>query len=109
MNGKKPVLTWDAQGNVVFSGKVNFNNVDLETRLNSISKMQGPPGAQGKQGLQGLQGPPGVQGKEGLQGLQGLQGPPGIQGLQGNYNNTFDFVLGSLNQTDRGIVDFQEH
>lgn len=32
----------------------------------------------------------------------GQQGIQGVQGMPGNYDNQFDFTLGSSNQTDRG-------
>jgi hypothetical protein len=82
----------------------------------------GPQGLVGPQGIQGLVGPIGLTGPAGPQGEKGIQGPPGPQGIQGlvgpagpvgpqgdpgpvgpaNYENTFDFVLGNWNQTDRG-------
>jgi len=71
--------------------------IDLNLRINTVEKMEGPQGVQGEDGLQGEQGIPGTPGSIGLQGLRGLEGPqgptgegsmgpqgiPGEEGLQG--------------------------
>jgi hypothetical protein len=74
----------------------------------------GPVGPQGEQGIMGLigatgsiglTGPIGPQGKQGLTGPIGPQGEQGIMGLvgpAGNYENQFEFKLGSFDNTTQG-------
>jgi hypothetical protein len=50
----------------------------------------------------GERGPPGISGPKGEPGIPGVSGPKGDPGVSTDYSKTFDFVLGSADQTSRG-------
>jgi hypothetical protein len=121
-NGKK-ALTWDAQGNVVFSGNINVGGSDLKTTLSTmqtqLSKIpaagpagpvgiQGPIGLQGAKGDQGIQGLVGAMGAKGDQGIQGLVGPMGLVGAKGDQGiQGLKGDAGGINGNYSGNVNIQ--
>ncbi|XP_066026370.1 putative cuticle collagen 145 [Pocillopora verrucosa] len=58
-------------------------NTTLSTKIENVSKLQGPIGPRGFNGSQGAIGPAGPKGFNGTQGTQGLIGPPGFNGSRG--------------------------
>ncbi|CAH3128088.1 unnamed protein product [Pocillopora meandrina] len=58
-------------------------NTTLSTKIENVSKLQGPIGPRGFNGSQGAIGPAGPQGFNGTQGTQGVIGPPGFNGSRG--------------------------
>ncbi|XP_041858530.1 macrophage receptor MARCO [Melanotaenia boesemani] len=63
---------------------LNTSNLNLESKLETISIKTGPPGAPGQSGPIGPQGPPGRQGPPGEKGDSGIPGVPGLKGEKGN-------------------------
>jgi len=55
----------------------------LQTQIDTLEPIPGPPGPAGEPGPQGIPGPIGLQGPAGPQGEPGLDGQPGEPGIQG--------------------------
>ncbi|KAG9349015.1 hypothetical protein JZ751_029333 [Albula glossodonta] len=65
-------------------GQINSSTLLLQTRLNDLKLVPGPPGAPGPRGPSGSGGAPGPRGEKGDRGDEGPQGEAGTKGARGD-------------------------
>lgn len=81
----KSLNSTDKKGDNEIWVALNNTKMDLQQKINNISKMAGPIGPRGFNGSQGFAGPPGFNGNQGPAGPKGSMGPPGPKGA-GNFS-----------------------
>ena len=60
---------------------MDYKISELEKKIESVSKMPGPPGIKGESGLNGMKGDTGA---DGIRGMKGDTGADGISGMKGD-------------------------